>query len=481
MRSRKEILAMNIIKLFKSSQVALKCEDELSLAHIYGQKLHEAPHLINNKIRMKGAILRSLVFFYHLAKKIKIYSNKNCMERDVFIYAGTQNQLSSLIPTIDGLTELNIQYSLVLGNRNLKGSESFINLMVTPKVAFTSVLLYLSHVIPLYFKLKNQNKNKEIEFAFNVFCKAYIYIPVFLSLLEKQNKNDLVKLIVMSNDHSVENRCLRVVGEVLKIKTLYMQHASVSELFPPLMYDYALLDGQVAFNTYMNCSSNHLSKNNHQTKVFLSGQKKAIKFSRNTKEKSIGIAVNTLDNIEDVLNLLNTFVTNNYTVVIRTHPYQQKYFVDNLNSYIAKHYLITWSNPKEDSLINFFSSVSCVIAANTSIHLEAALAGLSTIYYELAKDINKADYYGYVKNGISFELNDNNLIRSLQDGIEYCNSSFRNEALKRYSETYNTKWESKEGELSASLIKKILCKENVGDLFYSHFSDNSFSVYKIKE
>lgn len=472
---------MNIIKLFKLSKAALKCEDELSLAHLYGQKLHEAPHLVNKKTRIKGVILRSLMFFYHLVKKIQISANKNSVKGDVFIYAGTQNQLNSLIPTIDGLTELNVQHSLVLRNRNLKGSESFINLTVTPQIAFTSVLLYLFHVVPLYFKLKNQNKNKEIEFVFNVLCKAYLYIPAFLSLLAKQNKNDMVKLIVMSNDHNVDNRCLRLAGEILKIKTLYMQHASVSELFPPLMYDFALLDGQMAFNTYMNCSSKHLSKKHHQTKVFLSGQKKTIKISRDAKERSIGVAVNTLDDIKDVLNLLNIFVANNYTVAIRTHPYQQKCFIDNLNRYIAKNDLVVWSNSTEDSLINFFSSVSCVIAANTSIHLEAALAGLPTIYYELAKDINRADYYGYVKNGVSFELNGNNLIRSLQDGIEYCNSSFRNEALKRYSETYNTKWECKEGVLSASLIKKILCKENVDDLFYSHFSNDSFSVYKIKD
>lgn len=472
---------MNIIKLFQLSKAALKCEDELSLAYIYGQKLHKVPHLINNNTRIKGVILRSLLFLYLLAKKIKINANINGVKGDVFIYAGTQNQLNSLIPTIDGLTELNVQHSLVLGKRNLKGSEIFTNLMVTPKIALTSVLLYLFHVGPLYFKLRNKNKNKELEFAFNVFCETYVYIPVFLSLLVKQNKNDMVKLIAMSNDHTHDNRCLRLVGEILEIKTLYMQHASVSELFPPLMYDYALLDGQIAFNTYKNCSSKHLSKNHHQTDVFLTGQKKAIKISCETKEKSIGIAVNKLDDIEGVLNLLNVFVDNNFTVVVRTHPSQQKCFVENLNNYIAKNDLVAWSNAKEDSLIIFFSSVSCVLAANTSIHLEAGLAGLPTIYYEFDKDTSITDYYGYVKNGVSFELNGNDLIRSLQDGIEYCNSPVRNDALKRYSETYNTKWECKEGVLSALLIIKLLCKENVYDLFYSHFSDDSFSVYKIKD
>ncbi|QDE30506.1 hypothetical protein [Shewanella polaris] len=471
---------MNIIKLFRLSNDALKREDELNLAYLYGQKLNDVPHIINNKTRIKGVILRVLAFFYIIARKSKLSFGVNNIKEDVFIYAGTQNQLNSLIPTVEALIKLDIQHALVLGNKAVKGNNDFVNLSVSLKVLFVALLLFLFNVVPLYLKLKSKNKEVEIEFAFNFFCEAYLYIPVFLSMLEKKSKCNIVKLIVMSNDHNVDNRCLRLIGEVLNIKTLYMQHASVSELFPPLKYDYALLDGQMAFNTYLNCSSKYLSINNHQTDVFLSGQKKAINFGCKNKGKSIGIAVNILDDIDDVLHLVNILVNNKFDVVVRTHPGQKKSFVNILRHYIVKNVLVTWSNSKEDSLINFFSSVSCVIAANTSIHLEAALANLATIYYEFSKDATKPDYYGYVKNGVSFELNRGDLIRSLQEGINYCNSPSRNQALKSYSESYATKWEHREGVLAALLIKKLLYQQHTNDLFYRHFSNNIFSVYKIK-
>ena len=41
-------------------------------------------------------------------------------------------------------------------------------------------------------------------------------------------------------------------------------------------------------------------------------------------------------------------------------------------------------------------NVNILVASNSSIHLEAALDGLPTFYYEMSK-VLFPDYYGYVK------------------------------------------------------------------------------------
>lgn len=467
---------MNFINLFKASLKALKHEDELSLAYLHGHKLKEIPHLINEDTSIKGVFLKSASFFWFLIKRMELISPKKWGgNKDVFLFSGSANQFNSLASTIKAISKLNISYDLIV-THPFEGDYNFNKLTITPKIALVSFLLFICRAPFLWLKLNNKKMNMEIKFSFNVFCMSYIYVPYFLSVLSENKK---VKLVAMSNDHNVDNRSLRVVAELLGIKTLYMQHASVSSVFPPLKFDYALLDGQIAFDTYIECASIGNEKK-AKTSVYLSGQKKKVKRKAITSESQIGLAVNALDDIEYVLKFLEVFLSINITVIVRTHPAQSKIFIDKLEKYIVKNKLVSWSNSKTQDLSLFFSSVSCVVAGNSSIHLEAALARLATFYYEFNQVINKPDYYGYVKNGVSFKLNEADFISSLEEGVEYCNSQIRLESLKSYSETYSTEWEHKEGELSALIINNILNNENNNDLFSLYYSEPLFQAYKLK-
>ena len=69
----------------------------------------------------------------------------------------------------------------------------------------------------------------------------------------------------MSNDHSPANRALLLVAKSKGIKTVYMQHASVSNLFPVLDFDYSFLDGVNAYNIYKEIEG---TKTENDTHVF---------------------------------------------------------------------------------------------------------------------------------------------------------------------------------------------------------------------
>ena len=82
-------------------------------------------------------------------------------------------------------------------------------------------MLFFSRVLPLYLELKKNNKNYEISTKFNLFCEAYVLVPFFIDILKKVQS----KVIIISNDHHVITRSLRLSAEIMDIKTLYTQHA----------------------------------------------------------------------------------------------------------------------------------------------------------------------------------------------------------------------------------------------------------------
>ena len=91
-----------------------------------------------------------------------------------------------------------------------------------------------------------------------------------------------------------------------------------------------------------------------------------------------------------------------------------------------------------------------MISGNSSIHLEAALAGVLPIYYEISPT-NNPDYYGYVKSGLAVKANDFNEIKNIIEQKLLSNKA-RDVAIRYYSSTYNTPWEGNEGNLVAECL-----------------------------
>ncbi|MDC0994074.1 hypothetical protein OAR16_00550 [bacterium] len=473
---------MSLCRLIRLIRKAFQIESEEDLAYLFGKKINEIEYMKLKKPKYSGFFLRSLVFFASLLSGFK-FKNTLWEHKSLLIFAGTDNQFNSLKLTIEALDSHQVGYVLILGKKLSKK-----NIQTFPQghlVSFRfieillAVLFYVRRGISLYFKLKKQNRQIEIDWRFNIFCQAYVFVPYFINLLRRIQPG----LVVMSNDHNADNRSLRLASEVLEIKTLYMQHASVSDVFPPLEFDYALLDGRAAHETYLHCYdlqkgvNPRIDNNVARCQVILSGQKKPVVLGTSfdsPKKDCLGLAVNNIDDYHCVEALLGNLTTMNIQCIVRTHPYQNSAFIKQLKVYIHDNAWLTWSNSRKERLADYFSKISAIIAGNTSIHLEAALAGLATIYYELSDNIHRPDYYGYVKNGVSVKLEQGFTLDEIENAIEDAHSPERNQAIKYFSETYGTAWQNREGELTACVIEKVLNNDSFDEILKYEAS----SIYK---
>lgn len=461
-----------VFKIFCLPLKLLKIEDELSLAFLFGKRFKEIEYMDLKKPKYVGVILRCLIFFKFIVKNFVLTLPKFSKE-PIYVYAGTDNQFNSLNPVVKALKNKGIGFYLSVGygvSRTNRIHEYAVPIKFSFKVLLAGFWLFLIRGWPLYQKLKRMEKTIEISWYFNKFCEVYIYLPYFISVLCQVSP----KVIIVSNDHNVSNRCLRLAAEFLEIKTVYMQHASVSDVFPPLEFDYALLDGFIAHETYKRCYqlqneiNPRVERNVKKCHVILSGQKKEVVDSNkdyHIKDISLGLAVNQIDDFFSVKTVLKSVSEMEIKCTIRTHPFQKSDFISSLCEYIQDKPLLTWSDSRDQPLSDYFKQINALVAGNTSIHLEAALADLPTFYLEMSQNVIKPDYYGYVRNGISTNLEKEFSKEVLVTGIENCYSSDRSKAIKSYSETYGTSWQNREGVLGALIIESILNAQSLSSVF----------------
>ena len=354
------------------------------------------------------------------------------------------------------------------------------------KILLVGLILFLFKGITMFKKLKRvKKKSDNFSFFFYYLVQIYLFIPYFIDLLSKINP----KIILMSNDHSISNRCLRLVSEMHQIKTIYIQHASVSIDYPPLEFDYAFLDGVKACETYAKSSKNVKNlkkdtlKNISKCKIFLTGVKKNIYLAaplKNNTKQVIGIATTVADNFDQVQSLLNCIKEFNIKCIIRTHPNQSEVFAQKLKFFIQQNINFTHSNAKSETISAFFGKINIFIGSNTNMHLEAAMCNLPTFYYKFNDLKGSSNDYGFVKSGLSKKLLKKFDHNYLKKKIKLINFFQRKKIIKNFSETYNTYWQNKEGELSTIIIDRILNNSQFNDLFKTHNSKIFHSIYKLK-
>ncbi|GAA4388199.1 hypothetical protein [Hymenobacter koreensis] len=203
------------------------------------------------------------------------------------------------------------------------------------------------------------------------------------------------RAVVFANDHNDDARALLLACQAENIPTAYVQHASVSTIFPPLGFNLNLLEGQDALDKYAQCGA-------ISGEVRLVGMPKAdaYLFQRNTElhVRRVGIAANLLDPTagiqEAVTELLSTFP--DLTFTLRPHPGDQRDFA----SLRQRFPQLRFSSAREESVFAFLLKQDALIAADTSTHLEATLLNLVSIYYRFGAQTAADDYYGYVANGL---------------------------------------------------------------------------------
>lgn len=250
------------------------------------------------------------------------------------------------------------------------------------------------HVVKFPFLLAYlmRKKGRQVFRIAPVVLKSMGFIEEWSRLLSKAKP----QAIIFTNDHNIESRSLLLAAKRLKIRTVYLQHASVSPSFPPLRFGLNLLEGQDSFDKY-----NAIEK--IQGTVKLVGMPKFDHYVSRRKPKTqihtVGIPYNFNDKIEMVTEMVRSLRSAfpALAVTVRRHPKDRSDF-----SIAASIEGVSESNPKNQSAFEFLVNQDCIIAGNSSIHLEAILLNIPSVYFNFSPGTFIDDYYGYVRNDLSY-------------------------------------------------------------------------------
>src|SRR5690606_23846387 len=182
----------------------------------------------------------------------------------------------------------------------------------------------------------------------------------------KAFKKSKAKYYIAANDHSGLSQIGFVAARDAGLKTIYIQHAAVSNLFPPLMVNYALLDGRDARDKYANAGSS-------QAEVHLIGTMKYDPYLQdpqlNSPGELTGICIGTVaHDIEKNISLCHRLEEMQKPFCLRFHPAvtaeTRRLFTTN-----------GWqaSEPESETALDFIVRCHTIISGDSTILLEASV------------------------------------------------------------------------------------------------------------
>ena len=440
---------------FETIRAVLREEPETWLAYLHGQKFEALDHVKEAKPRFRGAPVRLAVFFYRLMSKSAFRFAPSRPERHrVLAFAGTANQRDALSNTLEALERRRVSVLAVSApeaNTDGEPTRRYQTLRFGPVEVAKAIWLLMLRVRSVRRQLSSGH-DRLTAWRLDTFCWPYVYLAYFERLLRQVQPS----VVLVSNDHNAPNRSLLAVARAMGIKTAYMQHASVSPLFPCLTMDYAFLDGKAALECYIQSEANRPpALSLPQRHVFLTGQKKPLVVERKTSEGVIGLALNALDTPSDVAPVLDALTGTGRRLCVRWHPALKGRKLEPFLAVLQGYPYVERSDPNDEPVGRFLGRLDGLVAGNSSIHLEAALSGVVPVYFEFS-ETRLSDYYGYVRQGLSIaaeSLEDLvNAVRLIREGHLSVNA----DAVRYYSATFKTQWEAAEGELVAGHLDSLL-------------------------
>lgn len=258
------------------------------------------------------------------------------------------------------------------------------------RISLRRKLLYY-YKFPFLLRAFLKNKKKSTLRFFDLLYDAVGFYEIYYQKLHKYRP----AAVVFANDHNADARAMLLAAKALGIKTIYIQHSSVSPVFPPLAFDLNLLEGQDALDKYIICGP-------VQGQVELIGMPKAdafVPFRNQSKEiRTIGIGCNLMDLTQEIEALLHTLIRclPSVNIIVRPHPRDTRDF-----SFAEKTApQIQLSLGRQERTFDYLKRLDVQISGNSGIHLEAVLLNVWSVYYNFNSRENLHDYYGFIKAGL---------------------------------------------------------------------------------
>ena len=311
-------------------------------------------------------------------------------------------------------------------------------------------LLYYWQFPVAFFGLLRTEKGRAWRF-FDFIFYAIGYYEVYRRALRKYQP----RAVIFSNDHNDDTRSLLLACHAEGVPTAYVQHASVSAIFPPLGFDLNLLEGQDALDKYRLCGP-------VRGRVELVGMPKADSFlgQRNTSSivRLVGLACNIHDPIPAITETLVYLLQElpELTFTLRPHPSDGRDF-EPLRQLLPR---LKWSNARQENIFDFLRQQDALIAADTSTHLEATLLNISSIYFRFGTNPLTVDYYGYVAHGLIDQAENSTELATLLRQYARNKPSDLYRSAAYYNASLNTPNEGQSQTLALTILSNWIRLEN---------------------
>ncbi|MGH8443157.1 MAG: hypothetical protein ACRETF_09690 [Nevskiaceae bacterium] len=276
--------------------------------------------------------------------------------------------------------------------------------------------------------------------------------------------------VVVSNDHLSDHRTLLWCCRQARIPTVYIQHAAVTDRFPPLSFTYALLDGEDSLGKYRRAGP-------LESRVSLVGIAKFSDLAAVHAHAPItraGICTKTFSDVERVRavcrSLKQAFPA--LTLRLRPHPGQARPDLARLQA-VCTEAGIEMSRAREETSAQFLQRVDLVIAGNSSVLLDAAMLNVVPVYFGGMEPpethphdarrsycmgcyygFGRDDYYGLRASGLCLRADSLEDLRTVIAGAVAERPRIR-ERAKLYSETIGTSFDGHSDELIARCLEDI--------------------------
>ena len=325
------------------------------------------------------------------------------------------------------------------------------------------------HGLHLFQKLYNSSSKEDKQLMRQFYLSFMNTYGIYLNFERIIKENPQLKLIVLANDHITTCRCWIELAEKYGIKTIYVQHASITERFPPLHFSYSFLDGMESYEKYKVIGDMH-------GKVFLTGSPRfdeLYSYKGIIKKYDIGIALNPLDSCDKALELCQ-YLQENITkqIIVRPHPRMGKLF--EAQRFLNAGYDV--SDPAQESSFSFLSKVKFLIANESSIHLDSALIGVPSLLFNFSTG-EVRDWYSYIRKGLI------QVCESKIDVAEFIKKKHVTpiEKIQYYNASFQTPIEGRVGSFVADFITKLIEESETSALSgVAELMNNKKDYFEIK-
>lgn len=351
---------------------------------------------------------------------------------EIIISATTLNQFHALKPIID---KLGNAATLISENPDIQPDQPDVDYYKRLSLRYAIKRLMWYYTLPPY-------QREVYKSRFYNYCK---FLGQYRHWL-KAFKNSSAKYYIAANDHSGLSQIGFVAARDAGLKTIYIQHAAVSDLFPPLMVDYALLDGEDAKQKYANAGPS-------KAEIHLIGTMKYDPYLQNPELNKpgnlIGVCIGGVANdIEKNITLCQTLQEMEQSFCLRFHPIvtaeTRQAFTSN-----------GWeaSEPEKETALDFILRCHTVISGDSTILLEASVLKRRPLYF--ASDGIGQDYYGFLKSGVLDKayFTPEEVVKALQQPFDLEN---HRQKAKHFCDTLYTPAEGHSTDRAISILENIL-------------------------